>query len=279
MGVPWWSPGEQRVLLAAGTGEEGMEDGGATQALLAQPSGVARAPEGIVFVDAEASALRVLTRAGKVVTLVGQGLFDWGAEDGGAADARLQHPLGVAVSPDGRHVYVADTFNSLLRVWDGETLRTLAVDGLDEPGGLDVLPDGRLVVADTNNHRVLVVDPSTGESEVLDLDETWLMSTPGAALSIAAGESIAVPVSVDLADEELDHSAEDPVLVTVQGHPPSLLSGGPSRWSLDVPEGEVEVQAGDPGVGLLLVEVVSRTSRAGRPAERVHRKHHRLDVT
>ncbi len=273
-------PGEQRVLLAAGTGEEGLEDGPATQALLAQPCGVSRTPEGIVFVDAAASALRVLTRSGDVVTLVGQGLFDWGVEDGGSDDARLQHPLGVAASGDGRHVYVADTFNSLLRVWDGATLRTLAVDGLDEPGGLDVMADGRLVVADTNHHRVVVVDPRTGESQALDLDETWLMSTAGPALSAAAGESLGVPVSVDLANEELDPSDEEgPVRVTVQGHPASLLSGGPSRWSLTAAEGRVEPRAGEPGAGLLLVEVVATTHGTAGRVQRVRRFRHALRVS
>ena len=271
--------GEQRVLLAAGTGEEGMEDDDATKALLAQPSGVTRTPEGIVFVDAEASALRVLTRAGKVVTLVGQGLFDWGADDGGPDDARLQHPLGVAASADGRHVYVADTFNSLLRAWDGETLRTLAVDGLSEPGGLDVLVDGRLVVADTNNHRILVVDPLTGASEPLELDETWLMSTAGPALSVPSGELLGVPVSVDLADEELDLSAGDPVRISIEARPASLLVDGPSDWSLAAAEGQVELRAGEPGGGLLLVEVVTRTRRGERSAVRVRRSRHRLDIT
>ena len=72
--------------------------------------------------------------------------------------ARLQHPLGVAALPDGS-IAVADTFNSLLRVWTDGVLRTTAAErAVDEPGGVDVLPDGRLVVADTNHHRVITVD-------------------------------------------------------------------------------------------------------------------------
>ena len=79
-----------------------------------------------------------------------------------ARTARLQHPLGVAALPDGS-IAVADTFNSLLRVWEDGALRTVPLsEPLDEPGGLDVLPDGRLVVADTNHHRVVTVDAHTG---------------------------------------------------------------------------------------------------------------------
>ncbi len=271
-------PGEQRVLMAAGTGEEGMEDGPCTQALLAQPSGVARTPEGIVFVDAEASALRVLTKTGDVVTLVGQGPSNWGTEDGGPEEARLQHPRGVAASAEGQSVYVADTFNSVLRAWDGETLRTLAVEGLEEPGGLDMLPDGRLVVADTNHHRVLVVDPHSEQAEPLELDDSWLMSTSGADLSARSGQPLSVDVSVPLAEEELDLSMTDPLRVSVDARPASLLADGASQWSLPAAEGRVEPRAGDAGEGLLLVEVVATTRGARGRAERVRRVRHVLRV-
>lgn len=272
-------PGEHRVLVVAGTGEEGLEDGPATQALLAQPSGIALTPDGAVFVDAEASALRLLTRAGEVVTLVGEGLVDWGAEDGGPDVARLQHPQGIAASPDGESVYVADTFNSLLRVWDGATLRTLPVGGLDEPGGLDVLPDGRLVVADTNHHRLVVVNPSSGHAETLELDDAWLMSTAGPALSARSGEMLTVGMRLDLADEDLDLSGGDAVTISVEAHPAWLLADGPSEWSLAAADGEVELRAGGPGEGLLLMEVVAATIGGKGPAERVRRFRHDFLVT
>ena len=271
-------PGEQRVLVAAGTGEEGLEDGPASQALLAQPSGLARVEDGIAFADAESSALRVLTRGDEVVTLVGEGLFDWGAEDGRGGQARLQHPLGVAASPDGRRLYVADTFNSLLRMWEGGTLRTLPVEGLEEPGGLDVLPDGRLVVADTNHHRVVVVDPDSGDVEPVELDDSWVMSTEGPALTAAPGQALTVPVGIDLADEELDPSVVDPVRVRMEARPGPLLSEPSPRWSLQAADGEVEVQAGQPGTGLLLVEVAASTCRGDRCAVRIRRTRHRLVI-
>ncbi|MDQ3575852.1 MAG: alkyl hydroperoxide reductase, partial [Actinomycetota bacterium] len=271
-------PGEQRVLVAAGTGEEGLEDGPATQALLAQPSAVARVPGGIAFADAQGSALRILDKAGEVVTLVGQGLYDWGSEDGPPERARLQHPLGVAASPDGRSVYVADTLNSRLRAWDGRSLHTLAVDDLDEPGGLDVLPDGRLVVADTNHHRVVIVDPDSGQVVPLELDESWVMSTPGSPVVAETGRNVDVPVSVELGDEELDHSDDDAVHIDVTARPASLLTEGSGPWSMTSAQGQLELRAGDPGVGLLLLEVSANTRREDRSAVRVHRSRHRLEV-
>ena len=66
-------------------------------------------------------------------TAVGQGLFDFGHVDGPAAQALLQHPLGVAVLPDGS-VAVADTYNGAVRRFDPATgeVTTLAT-GLAEP--------------------------------------------------------------------------------------------------------------------------------------------------
>lgn len=156
-------PGGHAAVLA-GTGEEGLEDGYGPKALFAQPSGLAVGAQGLFVVDAEASALRVVDAQNRVATLIGKGTATWGSADGTAKRARLQHPEGVTAAPDGYSIYVADTFNSSLRLWsgvDGE-LRTAPVSGLLEPGGLDVLPDGRLVVADTGHHRIVLVDLAAG---------------------------------------------------------------------------------------------------------------------
>lgn len=148
------------AAVEAGTGREGLEDGYGLWALLAQPSGLATGALGLFLVDAQSSALRVVDGQHRVATLLGRNTSTWGNVDGPIASARLQHPEGVACAPDGTSVYVADTFNSSVRLWsgvDGE-IRTLPVAGLCEPGGLDVLADGRLVVADTGNHRVVLID-------------------------------------------------------------------------------------------------------------------------
>ena len=50
-------------------------------------------------------------------TAVGEGLFDFGHVDGPAGAARLQHPLGVALLPDGVD-RGADTYNGAVRRYD-----------------------------------------------------------------------------------------------------------------------------------------------------------------
>jgi len=155
--------------VEAGTGREGLEDGYGASALFAGPAGLATGPLGLFVVDARSSALRVVDARHRVATILGRGGGQWGNVDGPIRTARLNHPAGVACAPDGSSVYVADTLNSSLRLWsgvDGE-LRTLPVSGLLEPSGLDVLAGGRLVVADTGNHRVVLVDLAADNIEAL----------------------------------------------------------------------------------------------------------------
>jgi len=149
--------GSGTVRVLAGTTGEGLRDGDATTAYLAQPSGLAAGSDRLWFVDAETSALRWYRSTGpgtaEIGTAVGAGLFDFGHRDGPAAEALLQHPLGVAVLPDGS-VAVCDTYNGAIRRYDPATgeLSTIATD-VAEPSGA-VVVDGELVVVASGAHRL-----------------------------------------------------------------------------------------------------------------------------
>jgi thiol-disulfide isomerase/thioredoxin len=268
------------VEVLAGSRAEGLRDGPAREAHLAQPSGLtAIAGDGIAFADSEVSALRVL-RDGRVETLVGTGLFAWGTDDGDRTTARLQHPLGVAALPGGS-IAVADTFNSLLRVWENGVLRTLTLsDPVDEPGGLDVLPDGRLVVADTNHHRVITVDVDTGEVAVVPiLDRRDEAAPAGSPLSGAAGGSVVVGGDVDLAGSDLDLQQGPPVHVNLSADPPMLLGTGPRSWALDALPVSLEVRLGSPGSGVLTLDVIASTCKGDVCTIRRTTREHTLTVT
>lgn len=148
-------PGSGRAEVLAGTTVEGLKDGPAADAWLAQPSGLAVDGERVWFVDAETSALRWIDTANQVHTAVGEGLFDFGLVDGPAERARLQHPLGVSVA--GGDVLVADTYNGAIRRWDGATLTTVGT-GLLEPSGLVTIGD-ELVVVESAAHRLVPIAP------------------------------------------------------------------------------------------------------------------------
>ena len=161
----------------AGSGREDHVDGPLLAAALAQPSGITSDGQNLFVADSEVSSIRAVSldpRGGHVRTVVGKGLFDFGDVDGAGQDARLQHPLGVAFA-EGT-LYVADTYNHKIKTiaLPKPAARTFAGSGrpgcrdgardtamFDEPSGLS-FADGRLFVADTNNHAIRAVDVATG---------------------------------------------------------------------------------------------------------------------
>ena len=153
----------------AGARGENIVDAPLREARLAKPLGIATDGARLYFADAETSAVRAadLDPGGAVRTIVGTGLFEFGDEDGTGDEARLQHPQGVALHPDGR-LLVADSYNDALKwVHPGTRRAETWVRGFHEPGGV-AIADGRAYVADTNAHRVAVVDEATGRvSELL----------------------------------------------------------------------------------------------------------------
>lgn len=158
------------ICSVAGTGGENIVDGPAEYALLAQPSGLAMTVDGqgLYFADAETSSIRLLTFGTNpwVRSIVGHGLFEFGHRNGPFGQALLQHPLGVAVTQNA--LLVADSYNGVLRRLDqicdqvedvdlGQSGDSLCVP-LREPAGLCVAGPSRLLVSDTNNHRIVEID-------------------------------------------------------------------------------------------------------------------------
>ena len=167
----------------AGSGRESLDDGPLATAALAQPSGITTDGAMLYFVDSETSSIRSagLDPAGRVGTIVGQGLFTFGDIDGAEPEVRLQHPLGIA-HLDGA-LYVADTYNhKIKRVLPAErsafTLLGAGEPGhrdgpgsqaqFSEPSGLSIA-GGKIYIADTNNHVIRVADLETGEVATLEI--------------------------------------------------------------------------------------------------------------
>lgn len=272
--------GELQVL--AGTGAEALVDGPGLEAVLAQPSALAATADGdLAFLDAEASALRVVRAATlEVETLVGAGLFTWGADDGAGDRARLQHPLGLALGPDGA-LYVADTFNGLVRVWRGAHLWTVPVEGFSEPGGLAALPDGRLFVADTGNHRIVLVDPVSAAAITVDVGRPASSDAPGTEPAAVAGtvvqeggSTLAVTLDLDTADDDLDPAGGPPIHVRAFADDPALLRE-PTTWTADALPATVELALGS-GSGRVTVEL--RAATCGPDACRLRRTQRAYDV-
>ena len=155
------------------------------ESLLAQPYGLALQGNNLFFADSETSAIRVakLGKDGRVVTLTGTGLFDFGDYDAIGKDAKLQHPQDVAISSDDA-IYIADTYIHKIKRIDLTTLRVTTVAGtgesgnddgdalneatFNEPAGITYL-DETLYIADTNNHLIRRFDIADSKVETLQL--------------------------------------------------------------------------------------------------------------
>lgn len=163
-------PRSGAAVTHAGSFREDIADGPHAAAALAQPMGIAASGERLYFVDAESSAVRWADAApaGRVETIVGTGLFDFGDVDGAGDAVRLQHPQGIARHADGR-LLVADSYNDALKWVEPATRRvTTWVRGLHEPEGV-ACGLRHAFVADTNAHRVVRVAYADGVVEEVAL--------------------------------------------------------------------------------------------------------------
>ena len=220
-----WAYDGETVGVIAGTAAEGLRDGPADEAWLAQPSGLSVGADRLWFADSETSALRWY-RAGEVGTAVGHGLFDFGHVDGPAAGALLQHPLGVLARADGT-VLVCDTYNGALRSYDPATatVSTLAT-GLAEPSGA-VERGGEVWVVESAAHAVtrplMAARTRAGEAH----------RTQRPATDVRPGPVALTVVFEPPKGQHLDESNGPATRLSVSASPPELLvSGGGTTTGL-----------------------------------------------
>ncbi|MGO3152776.1 MAG: NHL domain-containing thioredoxin family protein [Galactobacter sp.] len=227
-----FDPVTATVTLEAGSGIEGLLDGSAAESMFAQTSGLVVDTEGDVWTaDSETSALRVLHLAddgtvASVETAIGLGLYDFGYRDGEAAEARLQHPLGVAVLPDGS-IALADTYNGAVRRYDPatQTVGTLARD-LAEPSEVlvDTSVDGDpvLVVVETNRHQLVRIPLP---HDVATVDEGASRSQRKATTVAPGTYPLTVRFSAPTG-QKLDDRWGDPTQLKISSSPEELLLEG-----------------------------------------------------
>jgi thiol-disulfide isomerase/thioredoxin/sugar lactone lactonase YvrE len=236
----------KQVGVWAGTGREDIGDGPLGSAEFAQPSGLTVGDQHLFVADSEGSAVRSVSLAHKgarVATLVGthdlpqgQSLFAFDDVDGRAGDARLQHCLGVAF--DNGRLYIADTYNNKIKVYDPKTRSVKTLVGTHEPGDSDKPPQfyqpgglsvagTTLYVADTNNHKIRAVDlnaltvttlypgglkPPAHPTRAPSFPNVSVVNVP--TVKVAPGKKITLDVTIHLATGfKLNTDAPMPYLV------------------------------------------------------------------
>jgi thiol-disulfide isomerase/thioredoxin len=216
----WFDPIKRTVGVYAGTTVESLRDGPIPDVWMAQPSGLAAAGDRLWIADSETSALRWIAD-GELHTAVGQGLFDFGHVDGAAAEALLQHPLGVAALPDGS-VLVADTYNGAVRRYDPSDDTVSTVDsGLAEPSDIVVTAAGDVIVVESAAHRLTrlapgVVKTVTGARHRTERPPSFLAGGP------VTLEVVFTPAPGQKLDTQFGPSTR----LEVSASPPELLLSG-----------------------------------------------------
>ncbi len=217
----WVMINEDQIGPFAGTGAEALVDGPLARAAFNQPSDLVYGMDYLFVADAEASAVRAVQMTGdapETITLVGQGLFAFGDVDGPGETALLQHASGLALEEN--MLYLADTYNHKIKLLDpvkGE-VETLIGSGepgladgsfasarLFEPEGVQVR-NGKVYIADTNNHVIRVGDLDTRMLVTLELREIDRLLIPRAprsggvetlpAVRVALGGKVSLDVTL-----------------------------------------------------------------------------------
>ena len=117
-------------------------------------------------------AVRLLD--GRVETLVGQGLYEFGDRDGPVRNVQMQHPMAIVADPSSSLLWIADSYNSKIKALSlrSHEVRSLRIDyRFHEPAGLS-LGAGSLWVANTNAHEIVRVDLTSGKATHVPVGET-----------------------------------------------------------------------------------------------------------
>lgn len=212
------------ITTVAGDGRPGFsgDSGDAVIAELRQPAAVAVARDGTLYItDQRNHRIRCVDAGGRITTVAGDGQARFAGDGGPASAASLNEPMGVALSPDGAVLYIADTGNNRIRQVDMSTMRITTLAGGDEatfrgegvdartarlngPRGLAVSADGSVYIADTRDNRIRKIangiittvagvggnpgfagDDGPGAKATLNLPEGVAVSADGAIVYIA----------------------------------------------------------------------------------------------
>jgi DNA-binding beta-propeller fold protein YncE len=248
---------KQEISTFAGSGREARKDGALLEAGFAQPSGITSDGSKLYIADSESNIIREIDPvSGKVETIVGGDLFEFGDVDGEGDDVRLQHPLGVFAQ--GEKIFISDTYNHKIKELNARqrSVKTLLgtrkpgqTDGPSpsfyEPGGLSIA-NGRMYVADTNNHAVRVVDLKTKSTSTLSLKG---LEPPVAAAEPANNE--AAPNATEIKTAVQRVKAESDGTLVVNAELPAgyhLNPAAPQRYrvSIEAGGGQIALRPTDP---------------------------------
>jgi len=159
------------TTLAGKCEEPGYMDADGAAARFNLPSDLLLLADGNLVVTEESNhTVRLVTPTGTVTTSAGTG--SGGYNDGPLAQSQFKKPAGCVVDATTSYLLVADRSNHRVRAVASQQVTTFLGSGavgqdagpplgasFKHPSSLAYLEDGRLVIADTQNHCVRVLQP------------------------------------------------------------------------------------------------------------------------
>ncbi|MBX9579229.1 MAG: hypothetical protein K2X87_02885 [Gemmataceae bacterium] len=173
-----------KLVLVAGGGD-GPDGSPAARAKLVQPFGVGFGPDGTTYVvEMEGGErLRAINPRGELVTVAGTGRRGYSGDGGPAPAATFNGMHSLAVGPDGR-VYLADTWNNCVRVFDPKA----GTVGLFKGRPVPPPPDARQPPpnAELGGVYSVALDPAGAALYVCDLDRRRVLKVDLATRGMTA---------------------------------------------------------------------------------------------
>ncbi|MBI4586454.1 MAG: hypothetical protein HY717_20785 [Planctomycetes bacterium] len=208
----------------------------------AQPSGLSTGKGQLFVADSESSAVRSIDLAsGATRTIAGgddenpMNLFAFGDRDGKRDGARLQHPLGVLWVERLRRVVVADTYNHRLKLVDPESDAVESWAGSGKAG----LKDGQGLEAQFSEPAGLALSPDGQSLFVADANNHAIRTVDLGSRQVRTLALKGIPEAQGAFPPRSQRLADWPDLPTFRSNPMKLAPGSQGKLllRLKLPEG------------------------------------------
>lgn len=236
------------VTTLAGNGSPGNTEGTGTAALFNWPQAVSVGPGGILYIaDTNSHRVRTLSTSNTSALFIGSSQGKVGSVGSSGASIRLNTPRGVYYDAPTSTVFVSDTANNRVLAVNtsgaitaiignstgGYVDSTFASAQFNFPQGLAGNSSGLIYVADTNNHRIRVINRTSGAVSTLagssagyqDGTTTSAKFTNPYALAVAPSGDIYVS---DTGNHRIRKITPEGVVTTVAGTGVAGFADGPA---------------------------------------------------
>jgi streptogramin lyase len=178
-GVSLQAAGTIKTIAGNGTAGSSGDGGPAAAATLNNPFGIARGPDGALYVcEFSGHVVRRIDDKGVITTIAGSGTPGYSGDGGPAVKAQLNQPHEIRFGPDGA-LYISDMSTQTIRRVDMKSGVISTFAGTGKPGfsgdggsataaqfkdpiSIQFGPGGKLFVCDIGNNRIRAIDLKTG---------------------------------------------------------------------------------------------------------------------